>query len=172
MSARRLAAIMFTDIVGYTSLLNKEEKKAFDILRKNRRIHWKLIRKYHGRWLKEMGDGILASFSSTTDAVLCANSIQKACQEINIPLRIGIHLGEVIFEKKDVIGDGVNIASRIQGTTDTGGIVVSKADEVEREIGKHIEELKALKARYDRLILMYHGRSATGAFPAEKESSN
>jgi len=55
MSERRLAAIMFTDIVGYTSLMGKDEKKAFDILKKNRRIHWRLIKKYRGRWLKENG---------------------------------------------------------------------------------------------------------------------
>jgi TolB-like protein len=137
---------MFTDIVGYTSLMNTDEAKAFEILRKNRRIQWKLIKKYRGRWLKEMGDGILASFSSTTDAVLCANSIQKACKDINIPLRIGIHLGEVIFEKKDVLGDGVNIASRIQGTTETGGIVVSNAvfRDIKNKEGIHAEFMAEL----------------------------
>ena len=115
MSQRRLAAIMFTDIVGYDSLLKEDEKKAFDFLTKNRRIQKRLIKKYKGRWLKEMGGGILASFSSIIDAVMCSLSIQKACKESNIPVHIGIHLGEVIFEKNDVLGDGVNIASRIPG---------------------------------------------------------
>ena len=69
MQQRRLAVIMFTDIVGYTSLMGRDEKRAFEILKKNRRIHWRLIRKYKGRFLKEMGDGILASFSSRVSAL-------------------------------------------------------------------------------------------------------
>jgi tetratricopeptide (TPR) repeat protein len=123
---RKLAAIMFTDIVGYTALMGSDEKKAFDILKKNRRIHWRLIKKYRGRQLKEMGDGTLASFSSSMDAVLCAISIQLAAEEMEIPLRIGIHQGDVIFEHKDVLGDGVNIASRIQGVAQTQGIAISE----------------------------------------------
>lgn len=126
MQQRRLAAIMFTDIVGYTTLMGSNEKSAFELLKKNRRIQWRLIKKYRGRWLKEMGDGILASFTSNIDAVMCAVSIQIAAQEMDIPLRIGIHQGDVIFEKKDVLGDGVNIASRIQGVINTNGIVISE----------------------------------------------
>jgi len=126
MQQRRLAAIMFSDIVGYTLQMGRDEKKAFDILRKNRRIHWRLIKKYRGRLLKEMGDGMLASFTSNIDAVMCALSIQNATKELNIPLRIGIHLGDLIFEDKDVLGDGVNVASRIQSSADTHGIVISE----------------------------------------------
>jgi TolB-like protein len=118
---------MFSDIVGYTSLMGKDERKAFDYIRKNRRIHWRLIKKYKGRLLKEMGDGMLASFSSSMDAIKCALSIQNAVKELGIPLRIGIHQGDVIFENKDVLGDGVNIASRIQGIADTHGIVISES---------------------------------------------
>lgn len=127
MQQRKLAAIMFTDIVGYTSLMGTDERKAFDFIKKNRRIHWRLIRKYKGRLLKEMGDGILASFSSSMDAIKCALSIQNAVKELGIPLRIGIHQGDVIFENKDVLGDGVNIASRIEGIADTHGIVISES---------------------------------------------
>ena len=125
-SRRKLAAIMFTDIVGYTSMMGSEEKRAFEILKKSRRIHWRLIKKYRGRLLKEMGDGILASFPSSMEAVVCALAIQKATLDLQIPLRIGIHMGDVIFEKKDVLGDGVNIASRIQGVAQTNGIVISE----------------------------------------------
>ena len=126
MAQRKLAAIMFSDIVGYASLLKEDEKKAFETLRKNQRIHKRLIKKFNGRWLKEMESGLLASFSSNIDAVMCAVSIQKANQELEIPLRIGIHLGDVIFEKKDVLGDGVNIASRIQGLAGSNEIVISE----------------------------------------------
>jgi len=126
MAQRRLAAIMFTDIVGYDSLLKEDEKKAFDTRKKNQRIHKRLIKRFKGQWLKEMGGGILASFHSNIDAVMCALSIQKATKEVEIPLRIGIHQGDVIFEKKDVLGDGVNIASRIQNVINTNGIIISE----------------------------------------------
>jgi adenylate cyclase len=132
MKVRRLVAIMFSDIVGYTSMMANDEKKAFDTIKKNRRIHWKLIKKYRGRWLKEMGDGTLASFSSSMDAVMCAISIQLAAEEMDIPLRIGIHQGDVVFEQKDVLGDGVNIAARIQGVAETQGIAISET--IYREI--------------------------------------
>jgi class 3 adenylate cyclase len=85
MSQRRLAAIMFTDIVGYDSLLKDDEKKAFDTRKKNQRIHRRLIKKFKGRWLKEMESGTLASFSSVIDAVMCALSIQKAAEELLSP---------------------------------------------------------------------------------------
>ena len=143
MAQRRLAAIMFSDIVGYSSLLKEDEQKAFDILRKNQRIHKRLIKKFKGRWLKEMESDTLASFSSVMDAVMCALSIQKATTELNIPVRIGIHLGEVIFEKKDVLGDGVNIASRIQNVINTSGIIVSEKvySDIKNKEGLEIESL-------------------------------
>ena len=82
---------MFSNIVGYDSLLKEDEKKAFEILRKNQRIHKRLIKKFKGRWLKEMGGGILASFSSIIDALMCSLSIQKVTEELNMPVHIGIH---------------------------------------------------------------------------------
>jgi TolB-like protein/Tfp pilus assembly protein PilF len=143
MAQRRLAAIMFSDIVGYSSLLEQDEKKAFDTRTKNQRIHKRLIKKFNGRLLKEMESGVLASFSSIIDAVMCALSIQKATTELDIPVRIGIHQGEVIFEKKDILGDGVNIASRIQGITDTNEIVISERvfEDIKNKEGLEIEFL-------------------------------
>ena len=124
---RRLAAIMFTDIVGYTALMGKDEDRAFKVLRKNRNIQKPLIRKYNGKWLKEMGDGILASFRTSSDAVRCAASIQKAAKEEEIGLRIGIHEGEVVFEKGDVLGNGVNVASRLEELSEEGSVCISEA---------------------------------------------
>jgi adenylate cyclase len=77
---RQLAAIMFTDIVGYTALMGEDEDKAFALLKKNREIQKPLIEKHNGKWLKEIGDGVLASFSTVTDAVSCAREIQETCQ--------------------------------------------------------------------------------------------
>ncbi|MFC2126438.1 adenylate/guanylate cyclase domain-containing protein [Bacteroidota bacterium] len=126
-SDRRLAAIMFTDIVGYTALMGRDEEKAFQLLRKNRDLQRPLIRKYQGEWLKEMGDGILASFKTSSDAVRCAREIQNASKKEDIPLRIGIHEGEVVFEGKDVLGDGVNVASRLEALTEEGCVYISES---------------------------------------------
>jgi len=76
--SRQLAAIMFTDIVGYTALMGKDQQKAMQLLDRNRILQKPLIEKSRGKYLKEMGDGLLASFSSAGDAVSCALAIQKA----------------------------------------------------------------------------------------------
>lgn len=126
--SRQLAAIMFTDIVGYTALMGSDEEKAFALLNQNRSLQKPIIEKHNGKWIKELGDGVLASFSTVTDAVLCATIIQKQCSEIHdLKLRIGIHLGEVVFENDDVFGDGVNIASRLQALAPPCGIWISES---------------------------------------------
>ncbi len=126
--SRQLAAIMFTDIVGYTALMGEDEQKAFELLKKNRLVQRPIIEKHNGNWLKEIGDGVLASFPTVTDAVYCAKKIQQTCQsEEDLRLRIGIHLGEVVFEDNDVFGDGVNIASRLEPLAPVGGILVSES---------------------------------------------
>ncbi|HSC52733.1 MAG TPA: adenylate/guanylate cyclase domain-containing protein [Phnomibacter sp.] len=119
---------MFTDIVGYTLLMGDDEAHAFRILKLNRGIHRHIIKEYGGRLIKELGDGMLATFSSVTDAVLAAANIQMEVAKLELfQLRIGIHLSEVIFDNNDVFGDGVNIASRIQSVTKPGGILISEA---------------------------------------------
>ncbi|MDX1406745.1 MAG: adenylate/guanylate cyclase domain-containing protein [Saprospiraceae bacterium] len=130
--SRRLAVIMFTDIVGYTALMAKDETRALDVLARNRQIQKLLIEQYRGTWLKEMGDGVLASFDSTTDALRCAASIIPAARNENIELRIGIHLGEVVFSDRDVFGDGVNIAARVEGLAAPGSVLFT--DQVYQDI--------------------------------------
>lgn len=126
--SRQLAAIMFTDIVGYTALMGNDEKKAFELLKKNRELQRPLIEKNNGRWIKELGDGVLASFNTVSDAVNAAVKIQEACNlSKEFLLRIGIHQGEVVFEQDDIFGDAVNIASRIQAIATPGGIYVSES---------------------------------------------
>ena len=122
---RQLAAIMFTDIVGYTALMGSDEDRAFEVLSKNREIHKQLVDRYNGTLIKEIGDGILISFNLASDAVYCAIEIQKKCKELDIPLKIGIHEGEMVFDDSDVLGDGVNIASRLQEDAQEGCIAIS-----------------------------------------------
>jgi len=124
---RQLAAIMFTDIVGYTALMSVNEPNAMRLLQKNREIQNSLADKHQGELLKEIGDGTLLCFHSAFDAVQCAIEIQKSCKEVpELVLRIGIHLGDVLFENGDVFGDGVNVASRIEPFANAGGICISE----------------------------------------------
>ena len=119
---------MFTDIAGYTALMGSDEQQAFALLRKNRDLQKPLVEKHGGAWLKEMGDGVLASFDSAYMAVRCGLEIQqKADPVLKNKIRIGIHLGDVTFEDNDVFGDGVNIASRLESIANPGGVYFSES---------------------------------------------
>ena len=125
---RRLAAIMFTDIVGYTDMIGDDEAKALRILEENRRIQRASIERHGGKWIKEMGDGILSSFNTAAEAIRSALDIQQDVQKISgLRLYIGIHFSEVVFLGDDVFGLGVNIASRIQGLALPGRIWISES---------------------------------------------
>ena len=106
---RQLAAIMFTDIVGYTSLMGKNSQKAMELLHHSKELQKPLVEKYNGKWIKETGDGVLAQFGSALDAVNCAIEIQKGTKTAGFEaeLRIGIHLGDITLEDGDVYGNGV-----------------------------------------------------------------
>ncbi|MGK2863776.1 MAG: adenylate/guanylate cyclase domain-containing protein, partial [Chitinophagaceae bacterium] len=134
--SRQLAAIMFTDIVGYTALMGSDEQKAFELLKKNREIQKPIIKEFNGRFIKELGDGVLASFPTVSNAINAAMKIQQACSASGkLSLRIGIHEGEIIFENNDIYGDAVNIASRIQTLGIPGSILFSKkvTDEIKNK---------------------------------------
>ncbi|MEL1235639.1 MAG: adenylate/guanylate cyclase domain-containing protein [Candidatus Neomarinimicrobiota bacterium] len=123
---RKLAAIVFTDIVGFTKLSSKNEPAALALLEKQRDLLQPIVEKNNGDWLKEIGDGLLLTFETTRDAVDCGIEIQHATKNIpDLDLRIGIHQGEVVFQGSDVVGDDVNIASRIEPFAATGGIAIS-----------------------------------------------
>ncbi len=138
---RRHIAVMFTDIVGHTALMGSDEDKAFEVLRKNRENHRQQLAKFNGTLIKEMGYGMLISFNLASEAVRCAIGIQKACLEQNTPLKIGIHEDEMVFEGHDVLGDGVNIASRIQEGADEGCIIIFGA--VYRDI-RNLEQINVV----------------------------
>jgi adenylate cyclase len=136
---------MFTDIVGYTALMGNNEEKAFALLKTNRELQKPVIETFNGRFIKELGDGIMASFNTVSDSVNAALKIQENCRAINeYQLRIGIHLGEVLFENDDVFGDGVNIASRIQAISEPGSIYVSEA------VSANVSNKKGIMTRFIR----------------------
>jgi class 3 adenylate cyclase len=124
---RKLAAILFSDIVGFTSLMGDNETATLQIIRANESIHAEAIARHAGTLLKKLGDGMLASFDSVSNAVACAMEIRQAvATDGRFEVRIGIHLGEVVLADGDVHGDGVNIASRIQSEVGAGEIGVSR----------------------------------------------
>ena len=123
---RRLAAIMFTDIVGYSAMMQKDEVITSRLRNRHREVFTRLTEKYDGEILQYYGDGTLSIFYSTAASVECAVEIQRELkQDPKVPLRIGIHTGDITFSNEDVFGDGVNIASRVESLCVPGGIFVT-----------------------------------------------
>lgn len=124
--SRQLAAIMFTDIVGYTTMMQHNEQKAVAAIKHYNNTLEKWVAHFNGRILNFYGDGNLCSFSSATDAVNCSIEVQKELRsEPVVPLRIGIHIGEIFFEQEKALGDGVNVASRVQSLGQENTILIS-----------------------------------------------
>ena len=125
---RKLAAIMFTDIAGYTAAMSADEESALKTLRKKRSILKPLITDNNGTFVKEIGDGTLSYFRSAIDAATCAVSLQQATyDDADMNLRIGVHVGDIVFDDEDVFGDGVNVAARLESMAPVGGVCVSKS---------------------------------------------
>ena len=166
---RKLAAIMFTDIAGYTALCAKDSLKTSELLKIQRDTLKPIVEKYDGSWMKEMGDGLLLIFESATSAVECSIAIQEATKEIeDLNLRIGIHQGEVIKQDGDVIGDDVNVTSRIEPFSAVGGVAIS--DKIYRDISSNQEfeakyigkpKLKGVSQKVEVYCITSHGLPQT-----------
>jgi class 3 adenylate cyclase len=132
---RKLAAIMFTDIFGYSRRMSADEQKAIKMLGEHDTITEKVISSFQGRILKRMGDAVFAEFNSSVDALQCAIRIQEDLKKYNkdkgenerILIRIGLHEGDVIVRGDDLFGEGVNVAARLEPLADPGGICISEA---------------------------------------------
>jgi len=123
---RLLAAIMFTDMVGYTALMQEDETKAKTSRDRHRKILGKAISHHNGEILQYYGDGTLCIFKSSIEALACAIQIQIELQkEPKIPLRIGIHTGDIVYDEEGVYGDSVNVASRIENLAVSGSVLIS-----------------------------------------------
>src|SRR5690242_2650408 len=124
---RQLAAILFTDIVGYTAMMQQDEQNAVAVTKRYTSVLKQLVSSHGGEILNDYGDGCLCSFSSATGAVHCAIEIQEQLRsEPKVPLRIGVHVGEILFDEGKIFGDGVNVTSRIQSLGQANTILFSK----------------------------------------------
>lgn len=136
---RQLVAIMFTDIQGYTALMQKDEKKAIAYRELHRKIFDSTTKKFGGRILQYYGDGTLSIFSSAIDAVQCGIEMQYTFgkEKLKIPIRVGIHSGDIIVTDQDIIGDAVNVAARIEALAKTGSVYISEKvyDEIKNQPG-------------------------------------
>ncbi len=180
---RKLAAIMFTDMVGYSALSQRDDKLALELLEEHRQLLREIFPRFNGTEIKTIGDAFLIEFNSAVEAAQCAIEMQRTLAKRNhdvsadrrIELKIGIHIGDVVHRGGDVYGDGVNIASRIEPLAGAGGICVSM--DVERQIRNALEarfeklaptELKNISVAMDlfRIVLPWEQRAKAGRVEA------
>ncbi len=179
---RKLAAIMFTDMVGYSALSQRDEKLAQELLEEHRGLLRAIFPRFNGTEIKTIGDAFLVEFNSALEAAQCAIEIQRTLTKRNsdiapdrrIELKIGIHIGDVVHRGGDVYGDGVNIASRIEPIAGPGGICVSM--DVERQIRNAVEtrfeklaqtELKNISVPMELFRIVLPWEQVPNAEPAE-----
>ncbi len=133
---RLLAAVMFTDIEGYTSLMSQSEADALNVRERHRNTFEATTEAYNGTIVQYFGDGTLSIFTSAVEAVQCAIELQMAfLEEPKIPVRIGIHVGDILYTNDDIVGDAVNLASRIESCAISGSVLIS--DKVHDQIRNH-----------------------------------
>ena len=134
-TSRKLAAILAADVVGYSRMMGEDEAGTANLVRERREAVQPIIAEHGGRLFKTMGDGMFIEFPSVVAAVECALAMQKQMAVVNegalegkrVLYRIGVHLGDVLVEGEDILGDGVNIASRLEGAAEPGGVSISGA---------------------------------------------
>ena len=176
---RELAAIMFSDVVGYTALMGRDEQLGLDARNAHRDLLRTILPRFNGRMLGDLGDGALSSFHSAIDAVNCARALQASTgSDPQFKIRVGIHLGDVLFSDNTVVGDGVNVASRIVGLAEPGEVCISEKvyEEVRNQRGIAVRNLgrKSLK-NVDRPIGVYalaEGAQVAGRTPGAAKSSS
>jgi len=131
---RRLAAIMYTDMVGYTALGQRDESLSLAMVEAQQKVLAPVLTRHNGRVVKTMGDAFLVEFTNALEAARCAYDVQRSVKEFNlalssekrIHLRVGIHLGDVVEKEGDIFGDAVNVASRIEPLAEDGGVCLTQ----------------------------------------------
>jgi TolB-like protein/class 3 adenylate cyclase/Tfp pilus assembly protein PilF len=167
---RKLAAILFTDIVGYTILMGRDEVAGRRVRARHEALVRPLVARYHGRWVEEKGDESLSIFPSALDAVNCALAIQAQLErDDELSVRIGVHLGDVTLEAGRVYGDGVNVASRIRALAQPGGIAVSGpvCDSIKNQANVESASLGEQTLKHVAEPILVYSLTGTAAPPAE-----
>ena len=144
---RKLSAIMSADVAGYSRLMGEDEAATVQTLTAYQKIMTELIQQHRGRVVDSPGDNLLVEFSSVVDAVQCAVSVQEDLQDRNAELpdkrkmefRIGINLGDVIQENDRIYGNGVNVASRLEGLAEPSGVCISES--VRTAVGSNLQRI-------------------------------
>ena len=159
---RRLAAILAADVAGYSRLIGLDEVGTARRLREHRVVTDALVTKHGGRIVKTAGDGVLIEFPSVVDAVECAVAVQTEMAERNMGIpqdrqmlfRVGINLGDVLVEGDDILGDGVNVAARLEGIAEPGGICISSTacDEVRGKVAIEFADLGVQQLKKHRAV--------------------
>jgi len=164
---RKLVTIMFTDIVGYTRLMQRSEAEAIKLRDRHREVFEVLHRSHQGHVIQYFGDGTLSYFERPEDAVCCAIEIQKHLKKApKVPLRIGIHLGDIILTDTDIIGDAVNIASRIESLGTAGAVLVSHkvVEDIKNQVSIPCQFLGEFHFKNDNHPRSIYAISAPGLF--------
>ena len=171
----QLAAIMFTDIEGYTAMMQQDEDKAMKFRSRHREIFESTTQKYKGKILQYYGDGTLSTFSSAIDAVRCGIELQLSfCEEPSIPVRIGIHTGDILFSEDGIAGDGVNIASRIESLAAAQSVFISAKvyDEIKNQSGIYTASMGVFELKnVDKPVEVYAITNQGLVVPDKKQIS-
>ncbi len=175
---RELAAIMFSDIASYTAIMGRDEQEGLEARNSHRELLRTILPRFNGRLLGDLGDGALSSFHSAIDAVNCARAFQAATgNNPQFRIRVGIHVGDVLFSDNTVVGDGVNVASRIVALADPGRICISERvyEEIRNQRGMAVKSLgiKNLKnvSRPIGVYVLSEGADSTAAAESSARTS-
>jgi len=183
---RRLAAILAADVAGYSRLIGQDEEGTLAALKALRReLADPKIKEHRGRIVKTTGDGLLVEFASVVDAVRCAVEVQREMAgrnagvpaERRIEFRMGFNLGDILIEDRDIFGDGVNVAARLEGLAEPGGICVSRVvrDQVRDKLAFAVDDLGEQQVKHIARPVRVHrvrlGDDAAAAMGAKAEAA-
>jgi adenylate cyclase len=158
---RKLTTILAADAAGYSSVMEADEVRTLEALRAARAVFSQFIARHHGRIANTAGDGLIAEFPSVVEAVQCAIEVQRelgADAQSGLRFRIGVHLGDVMVDGDDLLGEGVNLAARLQSMAEPGGILISQQvyDQVQKKLSVGFEYLGEKRPKnFEESIAVY-----------------
>jgi len=174
---RKLTTILAADAAGYSAVMETDEVRTLSDLRAARAVFQQFIARHHGRIANTAGDGLIAEFPSVVEAVQCAIEVQRELDsnsESHLRFRIGVHLGDVMVDGDDLLGEGVNLAARLQSMAEPGGILISQQvyDQVQKKlsVGFHFLGEKHPK-NFAEGVNVYSVGAGDAAAPARKDAA-